>query len=170
MHWHDVPRTLTTRAEKVAAQELATSDPRLAHALADPDRFGFAQTLAGAHELLEHYQTAPECARFLLEAAADARRLGHRQAPTAPLLRALTLALWREEHGPTHPPDSWFAQGLDVATRPLRSDDGVRALIPLDDPDTDNTDPAGYGLADYLEQHLTYARRVHPVSDRVWEA
>ena len=102
---------------------------------ADADRFGFAQTLAGAHELLEHYRTAPEPARLLLEAAADARRLGHASALTEPLLRALTLALWRDEHGPARPPAGLVRSALTEATRPLRSDDGVRALIPLDDPD-----------------------------------
>ena len=47
VRWHDVPRTLTTAAERAAARELAKTDPRLAVASADPDRFGFAQTLAG---------------------------------------------------------------------------------------------------------------------------
>jgi hypothetical protein len=76
------PRTLTTDTERTTAHALAADDPRLAYALADPDRVGFAQTLAGAHELVEHYRTAPPLARLLLEAAADARRLGHRQALT----------------------------------------------------------------------------------------
>ena len=66
---------LTTR-ERAAARELTRTDPRLAVAVADPDRFGFAQTLAGAHELLEHYRTALPMAQLLLDAAADSAASG----------------------------------------------------------------------------------------------
>ncbi|MFZ0118878.1 MAG: tetratricopeptide repeat protein [Pseudonocardiaceae bacterium] len=173
VHWHEVPRTLTTDAERAAARNLAANDSRLARAVADPDRCGFAQTLAGAHELLEHYHNAdPETDRLLLEAAADARRLGHSHALSGPLLRAVTLALWREDNGPTSPPTGWFDHALDYATTPLRADGGVRALIPLDDPNTpdDDSEPIGYDLADYLEENLTRARRAHPVQDQVWDA
>ena len=192
VRWHDVAPTLTTDDERAAARELATTDPRLAAAVADPDRFGFAQTLAGAHELLEHYRTAPTMAGLLLDAAADARRLGHTSALSAELLRAVTLASWRAQHGPARPPDpGWFPAVLAYATQPLRADDGVRALIPLDiDTDTAARDddqpgdgelganafadagaePAGYGLADYLEQHLTRTRGLTPVSDGIWDA
>ena len=34
----------------------------------------------------------------------------------------------------------------------------------------DDAEPGGYGLADYLEQHLTRTRRLRPVPDAVWEA
>jgi hypothetical protein len=131
--------TLTTNEERTAARDLAAADPRLARAIADADRVGFAQTLAGAHELLEHYRTAPPVARLLLDAAADARRLGHRHALTPELLHALTLTLWREERATTRPPDEWFATALTYAMKPLRADEGVRALIPLDPEQTPST-------------------------------
>jgi len=57
---HDVAPTLTTDTERAMARELARTDPRLERALDDPDRDGFAQTLAGAHELLERYRTLLE--------------------------------------------------------------------------------------------------------------
>ena len=175
VRWHEVPPNLTTDAERAAARELAKSDPRVAAAAADPDRFGFTQTLAGAHELLEHYANAPTMAGLLLDAAVDARRLGHTSALSKPLLRAATLALWRENHGHIRPPSGWFDQSLGYATRALRSYDGVRALISLDDPETappaeEATEPFGYGLADYLEQHLTCTRALRPVPDQLWEA
>jgi transcriptional regulator with XRE-family HTH domain len=171
VRWHEVPRTLTTESERAAARERAVADPRLARAVADHDGFGFAQTLAGAHELLEKYQNAPRPAQLLLDAAAEARRLGHSHALTAPLLRAVSLALWREDHGPTMPPNRWYDDAIAYAAAPVRSDDGVRALIPLDDPDNpeDADEPVGYDLADYLEQHLTRVRRMRRVSDLVWE-
>lgn len=80
VRWHDVPATLIA-AERPAALALAATDPRLRVALADPDRVGFAQTLAGAYELLPHYTTASVTGRLLLDAAADARRLGHIRPP-----------------------------------------------------------------------------------------
>jgi transcriptional regulator with XRE-family HTH domain len=179
VRWHEVAATLTTPAEETAARELATSDPRLARALRNPDRVGFAQTLAGSHELLEHYHAAPTMARLLLEAAADARRLGHSHAQAASLLEGMTRALWDESRAPTLPADGWFSDALAYATQPLRSADGPRALIPISDrkPTTDPdeepsgescSDTIGFALADYLEQHLIHLRRRRSVSDRVW--
>ena len=81
-------------------------------------------------------------AGLLLDAAADARRLGHTHALTAPLLRAVDPRLVAEDHGPTLPPDGWFATALDYATRPLRSD-GVRALIPSTTPGRTSAYDAG---------------------------
>lgn len=185
VRWHEVARTLTTEAECDAARDLAARDPRLFYAVADSNRFGFAQTLAGAHELLDHYRNADQPARLLLDAAADARRLGHFHALPARLLRALTLALWREQHGSTHrPPTGWFPAALAYASEPLRGDDGVRPLISLysegvadttkhdepDDVEIGDPEPTGYALADYLEQHLAHARRLQPVGDSTWHA
>ena len=170
VRWHDVAPTLTTRDERMAAEKLAKTDPRLAAAVADPDRFGFAQTLAGAHELLEHYRTAPTPARLLLEAAAVAG-YAITGLPTKPLLRTLTLALWREEHDHTALPTGWFETALSYAIQSLRSDDGVRALIPLTDSDlADQPEPSGYGMADYLQQHLIRDRMDGLVTDQMWEA
>jgi hypothetical protein len=84
----------------------------------------------------------PTLARLLLDAAVDARRLGHTHAMPAPLLRAVTLALWREDHGHVRPPVGWFTTALAYASRPLRSDDGVRALIPSTTPTPPTRIPA----------------------------
>ncbi len=136
VHWHDLAPTLTTPAEKAAARKIATRDPRLARAIQDPDRVGFAQTLAGAHELLDLYRNAPTMAGLLLDAAADARRLGHTHALSRELLQAVAHALWDDQHAPTLPLGGWSNDALAYATRPLRSDDGVRALIPIQPPTT----------------------------------
>ncbi|MGE0296470.1 MAG: helix-turn-helix domain-containing protein [Dehalococcoidia bacterium] len=192
VRWHEVPRTLTTDRERAEAERLAETDPRLTRALADQNRFGFAQTLAGAHELLEHYTNAGDAtpARLLLDAAADARRLGHKSALTVPLLRALTLAAWRDIHASARIPVGWFDTALTQATQTLpdptapdRGERGIQALIPIEDPSLattapDPTDdasdaadgPVVYGLADYLEQHLTRTRRTRPVADKTWDA
>jgi hypothetical protein len=117
VRWHEVAPALNQQ-ERAVARELAAGDVRLARAVKDPDRVGFAQTLAGAHELLEHYRRAPTPARLLLDAAGDARRLGHTHALDTELLQALAVALWREEHGATSPPQ--FGDALVYACAPLR--------------------------------------------------
>ncbi|WP_409496076.1 hypothetical protein [Amycolatopsis sp. cmx-11-12] len=174
VRWHDVLRDFSRR-ERGRARKLAasTGDERLGAALANRDRIGFAQTLAGAHELLQHYLTAPNhMDQLLLDAACDARRLGHTSPITAPLLRATATALWRDERGQTSQPPDWFDTAIAHATQPLRSTQGVQALIPLDctDPHDTTGKPGTYELADYLEQHLSQTRHTHPVSDAVWNA
>lgn len=164
---HDIPATFSA-GERAVARQAARSDPRVATALADRDRVGFTQTLAGAHELLDSYRTAPRLARLVLEAAADARRLGVQDALSQPLLAGLTVALWRAEHGSVRPPADGVDTALTFLTTPIRSEDGVRALVPLDDVDTGEL--RGYTLADYLEQHLTRQRAIRPVTDGEWAA
>lgn len=148
------------------AREVAWRDQRIADALDDRERFGFTQVLAGAHVLLRFYEAADAATRLVIEAAADARRLGIEGALPASLLKAVADALWREDHGSTAPPENCFEKALGEATKPLserQSGAGVRALVPLRDPD-------GYTLADYIEQHLVAQRRNLPVRDKVWTA
>ncbi|OXM44790.1 hypothetical protein [Amycolatopsis alba] len=174
VRWHDIPRDFT-RSERDTARALvaSTSDDRLAAALDNPDRIGFAQTLAGGHELLQHYLTAPNhMDQLVLDAAGDGRRLGHASPLPRPLLRDIATALWREERGQTSPPAGWFDTAIAHATQALRSTQGVQALIPLDDVDSSDTDAehATYELADYLEQYLRHTRRTRPVTDAAWDA
>ncbi|WP_143267885.1 hypothetical protein [Amycolatopsis alba] len=171
VRWHDVKPDLVA-SERVSARELAlrSGDARLDEALIDRDRVGFAQTLAGAFELLQRYTNAPHrLNRLLLDAAADSRRLGHTHALPPALLRDITLGLWREERGRTSPPEGWFDGALAYTTKPLRSAQGVRALIPLDDSAAEHG-TAGYDLADYLDQHLQRVRRKIPPPASFWDA
>jgi hypothetical protein len=163
---HDVPRRFTSAELRTARHE--QHDPRIGAALADPNKLGFTQTLAGGPELLAHYRAAPAVAQLLLDAAGDARRLGHHHALPGALLKDMALALWRDERGSVTPPEAWFDRALDYATRRLRSEDGIRALIPLDDPDTNQ--PIGYHLADYLEQHLIGVRATRTIPEGSWAA
>ncbi|WP_148311548.1 tetratricopeptide repeat protein [Amycolatopsis japonica] len=174
VHWHDIPRDFSPHErQKAQALVASTGDARLRAALTNPDRVGFTQTLAGGHELLQHYLTAPNpMDQLLLDAAGDARRLGHTSPMSVSLLRAIATALWREERGQATPPHGWFDTAIAHATQPLRSTQGVQALIPLDDPGPDDTasEHVTYELADYLEQHLSLTRRTQPVVDAVWDA
>ncbi|MFD6072753.1 helix-turn-helix domain-containing protein, partial [Amycolatopsis lurida] len=173
VRWHDVPRDFSRREhDKARALAAGIGDGRLRAALNNPDRIGFAQTLAGGHELLQHYLTAPNhMDQLVLDAAGDARRLGHASPLSLPMLRAIATALWREERGQTSPPSGWFDTAIAYAMQPLRSTRGVQALIPLDNADLRNAEAEGvsYELADYLEHYLRHARRTHTVTDAVWE-
>ncbi|MFD6072932.1 helix-turn-helix domain-containing protein, partial [Amycolatopsis lurida] len=172
VRWHDVLPDLLA-SERASARALSGNDARLEIALTDPDRVGFTQTLAGGYELLQHYTAAPHLLnRLVLDAAGDARRLGHANALTPALLRAITVGLWREDRGNTSLPLGWFDTALAYATEHLRSTQGVQALIPLDHLGPHGTEGQhiGYDLADYLEQHLTRTRRTRPVIDATWAA
>ncbi|WP_145926841.1 helix-turn-helix domain-containing protein [Amycolatopsis orientalis] len=171
---HDIPRDFSARErDRARALAASTDDDRLAAAIENRDRVGFTQTLAGGQELLQHYLTAPNrMDQLLLDAAGDARRLGHASPMPASLLHTIAIALWREERGRSSPPRNWFDTAVAHATQPLRSTEGVQALIPLD-----HTDDQGatsrqttYELADYLEQHLIYSRVARPAADAVWYA
>ena len=146
--------------------------------MADPDRVGFAQTLAGAHELLEHYRTAPD--HGAAAARGRRRRPPPRPHPRADRAAAARRSPWRCGARTTARPGprtDWFADALAYATRPLRSDDGVRALIPLDDPDTADRrrptmtpSPAGTAWRTTSNNTSPAPARLRPVPDAVWEA
>ncbi|MDT7746081.1 MAG: hypothetical protein QOE59_5159 [Actinomycetota bacterium] len=162
---HDVAARLSVVERTRVGQVLeAHPDPRMRRALDDPV-FGFTQALAGAGELLEFYRDpgrGPGVA-LVLDAAADYRRLGGQAALPRKLLTAMARALWDDSHGDEAPDPGLFDWAVTTAAGRLRDDlAGVRALIPLAS--------GGYGLADYLEAHLTSARRHCPVSDSVWDA
>lgn len=161
VHWYRVPEQFT-EAEAARARPIAEHDDRIARAVDDHDRFGFTQTLAGAHELLRRYTAAPEAARLLLHSAADARRLGIQGGLSHELLEALTRALWQQQHGLTAPPSGWFKEALAYASGATQPGGHVRALIPLGH-------SSSYALADYLEQHLNRQRRGEVVRDPVWQ-
>ena len=72
----DVPDAFTGPSLR-AVQAAAKADPRLDEAAEHAEDGRVTQFLAGAPALLERYRTAPAAARALIEAAMDARRLGH---------------------------------------------------------------------------------------------
>ncbi|MFJ4689420.1 hypothetical protein [Streptomyces sp. NPDC088789] len=77
-----------------ALADRAGEDPRLAYAAAHAENGAITQYLAGAPALLERYRTAPDGARALVEAAMDARRLGHGPAlPLGSVVKVLVTAI-----------------------------------------------------------------------------
>jgi hypothetical protein len=146
------------------ARGAGAHDPRLAVAVSDP-RFGVTQTLAGARQLVERYETAVRVQKALLWAAIDAQRVGVRP----PLTDKLLTAAARGYLTGAYPTDDWAQPALIELSRISGPDD--RATAPLHAV----YDPAhrivvGYDVADYLLQHATRTRRTTPIPDASWRA
>jgi len=133
----------------------ASTDPRLAEAAGAADGEA-AQFLAGAPEQLARYLNAPPAARAVIEAAMDARRLGHGLALPRALLEAaapayLTDTQWQQAD------EDWLEQALAYTAAPRKGLAGpVTLLHPRPGPDAGPAGAAGrpaYRLADYLDQH-----------------
>ncbi len=139
---------------------LAAHDPRLAEALADGDS-RITQYLAGARELLARYEQAPPETRALLDAAADARRLGHGELLPEVFLRAaagsyLHLDYWRTQTSQWR--QTWFERAVDVTDQACRGIPGplTREVAPPGQPN--HVEPL-YRLADYVQAHTARTRR-----------
>ena len=120
-----VPSELTAAERDWAA---GTGDPQLALAVRQAGNGRVIQFLAGAPELVSRYEGAPPAARALLDAAADARRLG--MGPELPLafLEAATPGYLDDTDQDTLPPD-WLEKALAYAAAPCK---GVRGpLAPI---------------------------------------
>ncbi|MFF5575686.1 hypothetical protein [Streptomyces luteogriseus] len=149
---------------------LAADDARLEEAL-ETGRTRITQYLAGARELIRRYELAPPEARALMDAAADARRLGHGPAlPPAFLQAAARTYLgpqwlartdqWRH---------TWFTSGTGYTGHPCR---GVPGPLVRDAPVTGaaaSVEPP-YRMADYLVQHTAGARRWQVPPPGFWDA
>ncbi len=138
--------------EEVAGLRDAGVDPRLRQAAARAEGGRITQYLAGAPELQDRYDTAPPAARAIIQAAMDARRLGHPlPVPHALLERAATGYL--HDHDWDSLDEDWLQQALAYTARPCKGARGPLTRIRARD-----GDPIGgsgqphYRLADYLEQ------------------
>jgi hypothetical protein len=111
-----------------ALQAAAKADPRLDEAATHAEDGRITQFLAGGPALLERYRTAPSAARALIEAAMDARRLGHGLHLPYSLLEAaapiyLTDQQWDELE------EDWLEESLAYCAVPARGARGPLTLI-----------------------------------------
>ncbi|MEU8810669.1 tetratricopeptide repeat protein [Streptomyces violaceoruber] len=152
------------------ALAVSGADPRIAEALDCAPQGEITQYLAGAPALLERYRTAPAAARALIEAAMDARRLGH--GPDLPLsmLEAAVPGYLTDREWDTLPGD-WLERAWAYVT----DTPACRgAHSPLYRPRPRSGQPTQaqpqYRLADYLEQHGRLHRRTVRLPADVWGA
>ncbi|MFC4906904.1 hypothetical protein [Actinomadura gamaensis] len=156
----------------------AKADARLAAAVKQAEGGHITQYLAGAPELLARFDAAPPAARAVIEAAMDARRMGHRNALPHALLEAaapayLTDLQWDQLA------DNWLEDALAYTGEPCKGARGPVTRIrsahprsarrtPGSSSSADGAVSAGgpvYRLADYLDQHgrATRADQIPPI-------
>jgi tetratricopeptide (TPR) repeat protein len=163
----EVPSTFSGR-DWQNLQASANSDPRLAQAAENAEQGEITQYLAGVPTLLNRYRAAPDAARAVIEAAIDARRLGHSSALSVEFLEAAAEAYLTDQQWDLLP-QGWFQKALTYASKPLRGTRGPLTLIrprrnePL-------TQHPCYRLADYLEQQGNTARSVALVPSLLWSS
>ncbi|WP_090944591.1 tetratricopeptide repeat protein [Nonomuraea jiangxiensis] len=155
-----------TPTELTNARQIAERDSRVATALTALDSgYGVTQTLSGGPDLMSRWQDAPDpYKRAVVNAAIDARRLGHLGPLSAGLLRELSAASLNGPQRAAAAP-GWFEDSLGYACEPLRG--GISLLT-----GTSRTANRveGYVLADFIDQQGRAARRCSPVSDEMWGA
>ncbi|WP_406300827.1 hypothetical protein OG948_57515 (plasmid) [Embleya sp. NBC_00888] len=167
-----VPDAFTgTDLDEVRAR--AGEDPRPADALASGDGGRVTQFLAGALALLKRYDLAPVGAREVIEAAMDARRLGHGPALRQAFLEDAADAYLTDHESDTLT-DDWFEQALAYATTRVHGASApltrIRPRRRTRDTTRDSGDQPTYRLADYLEQHAHHARRRFCPRASFWDA
>ncbi|GAA3845404.1 hypothetical protein GCM10022243_09630 [Saccharothrix violaceirubra] len=144
--------------ERARAEEAAQSDARWAVALVEDRPIPF---LAGARYLVDRYTTGSPAARAVLEAAADARRMG---MPTVLSLAFLEQAardyLDDADHDRLPPGVGWVRHVIETDVRV----GGFGVPGPL------RPSGSGYRLADYLENHLGRRRVAVQPRDSLWSA
>jgi tetratricopeptide (TPR) repeat protein len=156
-----VPKAFT-QAERCRA-EAFRSDDRIRVALDSPDA-GFTQVLAAAPLLERWWTTAPDpCAKALITAALDMRRIGAK-APLARELLAAAVPGYLTSTEQATAAQDWFDEALDYATTQLHG--ATSALRPTGTMGT----ISGYLVADYLLQQASRERHTVPVPDVVWQS
>lgn len=166
---HDLPvPSAFTPADLRSLDRLARDDPRLAYAAARAEQGQITQYLAGAPALLDRYRTAPAGAKALIEAAMDARRLGHGVALPLTLLAAAAEGYLTETQWDLLT-DDWLERALAHATAPLL---GARGPLTRIRSRRDRPAPAQphYRLADYLEQYARSTRNSVRGPAALWDA
>ncbi|MFI6588361.1 transcriptional regulator [Embleya sp. NPDC050493] len=153
-----------------AVRARAGEDPRLANALASGDDGRVTQFLAGALALLKRYELAPAGGRSVLEAAMDARRLGHGPVLKQAFLEDAADAYLTDDESDALT-DDWFEQALAYATGRVQGTTAPLTRIrPRRRHHGDPGEGPTYRLADYLEQHAHHARHAHCPGASFWNA
>ncbi|MER6828851.1 hypothetical protein ABT352_22920 [Streptosporangium sp. NPDC000563] len=172
-----MPETFTGADHEAAIRRADQSaDPRLAEALSRAASGHLTQYLAGGPALIERYEKAESGARAIVEAAMDARRLGHGLAlPRRFLEEAAAGYLTGEQWALL--PDDWLERAFAYLTdpRPCRGPrPPLTRIRPRSGSSAGTADMNGgepcYRLADYLEQHGALQRRLLCPPVGFWQA
>jgi hypothetical protein len=161
-----VPDSFQSTGDTAALREAADHDPRLAQAIRLASSGKITQYLAGTPALLERYHTAPVAIKAVIDAAIDARRLGHGIRLPEPLLAAaapgyLDDDAWHQQ--------GWTAEALEGASEDWRGLAGP--LTPIRPrPEEPTPEHREYRLAPALEQVGAGARCCAAPPEEFWTA
>jgi hypothetical protein len=164
-----IPVPNSFQGDDLAAMRAAAArDPRIALAVRHAPAGKITQYLAGALKLLERYNAAPSETKAVIDAAIDARRLGHaNRLPERLLLEAAPGYIDDETWDRLD--DSWAVQALHAATLDWRGLDGPLTHI-RPRPGEPVPDEPEYRLADVVEQAGTRVRRYAAPPVELWAA
>jgi tetratricopeptide (TPR) repeat protein len=154
--------------ELAAVRNRSADDPRLVQALEHAEQGHITQYLAGGPALIQRYETAGSAAKAMIEAAMDARRLGHSLGLPLAFLQAAAPAYLTDLQWDGLKED-WLEQALAYVAEPCRGTRGPLTRIRTRPGDTDPDQPQ-YRLADYLEQYGRTQRRTVKVPWGFWDA
>ncbi|MFF7353147.1 hypothetical protein ACFZA1_10945 [Streptomyces filipinensis] len=163
-------------ADTFSPAELATldspgADPRLCYAAGRAEGGRITQYLAGAPELENRYSAALPAARAVIQAAMDARRLGHPLALPHALLAHAAHGYLDDHDWDALDDRDWLEQALTYASKPCRGARGP--LTRIRNRPTEQTAGGGqpcFRLADYLEQLGRIERADSYPPPSLWEA
>jgi TPR repeat protein len=152
-----------------ALRAAAGADSRLTQAYTYAQDGQITQYLAGVPVLLDRYRNAPPAAKALIEAAMEARWLGHSLALPHSLLEAAASRSLTDQQWDELGEEDWLEQALAYAAVPCR---GVRGPLTRIRPRAGQpvADHPYYRLSDYLEQHGRTIRLTHSVTAALFEA
>ncbi|ONH25519.1 effector-associated domain EAD1-containing protein [Pseudofrankia asymbiotica] len=157
-----------TGGAREALRVAAMGDPRLAEAEARALDGEITQYLAGGPELLARYDNAPPAARAVIEAAMDARLLGHSSSLPRGLLEDAAPGYLTDQQWDALA-DDWLDQALTYTGEPCRGAPGpVRRIRPR--PGQIISPEPFYWLAEYLEHHARGTLRGRRAPASLWDA
>ncbi len=144
----------------------ADADPQLAQAYVRARDRRITQFLAGVPVLLDRVRYAPDGARALINAAMDARNLGHGRWLPIGLLEASAPGYLTDDERQRLHRDTWLAEALAYASEWCH---GIRGA--LTEELGNSLQPTGrYRLADYLDQTARTTRKISEAPAALWEA
>ncbi|WP_416484290.1 hypothetical protein [Streptomyces sp. CL12] len=148
-----------------------SQDPRLAAAALSAQDGKITQYLAAGFELMSIYKTAAPGPKALLDAAMDARRLGHPITLPMSFLAAAAEAYLTDTEWDLLP-DNWLEQSIAQLTNAVKGTRGP--LHAQRRPRGATVAAAGtsqaYRLADFLEAHGRSTRHLNAVPALFWQA
>jgi tetratricopeptide (TPR) repeat protein len=168
---HDLHVPTSFSSEEVARTR-QSSDPRLVDAAQSARDGMVTQYLAAAFELVAIYNQAPPDQRALLDAAVDARRLGHPPRLPLPFLLDAAEAYLTDTEWDLLPED-WHQPALAQLAAPVKGVQGPLCLVKRPRGTAAANEPTpepAYRVADYLLDHLRAVRRTQPVPSLFWQA